>query len=109
MFLVITIKEKQYPVRGRQCSAEQIPAIQYKYKDYNAFAGATLEDVYSKSNLKASLHYQAKNFASSYLENLGNGKFGIKNLPNKAQFSSINNILAKDFNKDGFLDIFNYR
>jgi hypothetical protein len=96
---------EQYPVRGRQCSSEQIPALQYKFKNYGTFANATLEDVYSKENLKASLHYQAKNFASSYIENLGNKNFSMTKLPNKAQVSSINGIISKDFNHDGNLDI----
>ncbi|MCF6297297.1 MAG: VCBS repeat-containing protein [Flavobacteriaceae bacterium] len=96
---------EQYPVRGRECSSEQIPAIQYKFKDYNTFANATLEDVYSKQNLKASVHYKVKNFASSYVENLGNKKFKITTLPNEAQISSINSILADDFNNDGYLDL----
>ena len=95
----------QYPLRGKQCSSEQIPAIKVKYKDYNTFADASLEDVYSTEDLENSLHYQAWNFASSYIENKGNGKFEIRNLPNEVQLSSINGIIAKDFNSDGNLDL----
>ena len=28
---------EQYPLRGRQCSSDQIPAIKTKVKDYDAF------------------------------------------------------------------------
>jgi hypothetical protein len=94
----------QYPVRGRQCSSEQIPTIKYKYKDYNSFAAATLKDIYTDKDLKASLHYEAKTFASAYIENLGNEGFKITALPNAAQLSSINGIVVEDFNKDGNLD-----
>jgi hypothetical protein len=95
----------QYPLRGKQCSAEQIPAIKVKYKDYNTFADASLEDVYSTQDLEKSLHYQVWNFASSYIENKGNEVFEIRNLPNEVQLSSINGIVAEDFNADGNLDL----
>jgi hypothetical protein len=95
----------QYPLRGKQCSAEQIPAIKMKYKDYNTFADASLEDVYSTQDLENSLHYQVWNFASSYIENKGNEEFEIRNLPNEVQLSSINGIVADDFNGDGNLDL----
>jgi len=95
----------QYPVRGRQCSSGQVPAISFKFEDYNSFAEASLEEVYSSKGLEASLHYQAWTFASSYIENKGNGNFEIRKLPNPAQISCINGIVADDFNKDGHLDL----
>lgn len=96
-------KGKQYPVRGKQCSTEQIPGIKKKYKKYETFSTATLEDVYGKKNLENSLHYQVKSFASIYLEN-NNGKFIIHQLPIEAQLSSVNQIVTKDFDKDGNID-----
>jgi hypothetical protein len=38
-------------------------------------------------------------------ENLGNGKFKILPLPKAAQFSTVNSVLADDFNKDGIMDL----
>ncbi|MDN3643530.1 FG-GAP-like repeat-containing protein [Lutimonas halocynthiae] len=95
---------EKFPVRGRQCSSEQIPAIKKKFKDYDAFAVATLEDVYTKNSLETSLHYEVKSFASIYLENK-DGEFIQHQLPNLSQVSSINQILVKDFNNDTNLDI----
>ncbi len=95
---------KKYPLRGRQCSSQQIPAIKKKYKDYESFSVATLEDVYTKNDLDKSLHYQVKSFASIYLENK-DGKFIIHNLPNMAQVSSVNQIIVNDFDKDSNLDV----
>lgn len=97
---------KQFPVRGRQCSSEQIPAIKKKFTDYNQFAVATVADVYTESALSDALHYKAKTFASSYIENNGDGTFTITNLPNEAQQSSVHGIVSKDFNNDGNLDVF---
>lgn len=94
---------EKFPVRGRQCSSQQIPAIKHKYKNYESFSVATLEDIYTKVDLEKSLHYQIKSFASIYLENKQDG-FEIHTLPNLAQISCINKILIDDYNKDGHLD-----
>lgn len=95
---------QQYPVRGRSCSSQQIPAIKKKFENYESFSEATLIDVYTEKDLASSLHYQVKSFASVYLENK-DGKFVINKLPVEAQVSSINQILVDDFDKDGHLDI----
>ncbi|MCH2195763.1 VCBS repeat-containing protein [Kordia sp.] len=94
---------EQYPLRGRQCSSQQVPGIKQKFKNYDEFSTATLIDVYGKKNLENALHYQIKSFASIYLENTGNG-FKIHELPMQTQLSSINQILIDDYDKDGYLD-----
>ncbi|MEQ9288528.1 MAG: VCBS repeat-containing protein [Cyclobacteriaceae bacterium] len=96
---------KQFPVRGRQCSSQQIPTIQDKYKSYNEFAEATLVEVYGEFGLDESLSLEARNFASSYIQNLGNGRFVLSDLPNRAQVAPINSTLISDFDKDGKPDL----
>ncbi len=95
---------KKYPLRGRECSSQQIPAIKKKFEDYASFSTATLEDVYTEQYLENALHYQVTSFASVYLENTGQG-FIKHTLPNMAQISSINQILVADFNADTHLDV----
>ncbi|SNZ00997.1 VCBS repeat-containing protein [Flagellimonas pacifica] len=95
---------EKFPVRGRECSSQQMPGIKQKFKDYESFSEATLTDVYTEDHLKESLHYQVKSFASVYLENK-DGKFISHKLPNLAQLSVINQILIDDYNKDGYLDV----
>ncbi|WP_308990793.1 VCBS repeat-containing protein [Mariniflexile litorale] len=95
---------KKYPVRGRSCSSSQVSEIKNKFKTYNEFAEATLVDVYGDEELENSLHYQVNTFATTYIENK-EGTFILHKLPNLIQFSSINQLLVKDFNKDGNLDI----
>ncbi|MDW5288025.1 VCBS repeat-containing protein [Formosa sp. PL04] len=94
---------KQFPVRGRSCSSQQIPSIKSKFKNYDSFSEATLVDVYSKEKLENALHYQVKSFASIYLENKET-EFVIHQLPIEAQLSSINQIVVEDFNNDEKLD-----
>ena len=94
---------KQYPLRGRQCSSQQLPGIKDKFKDYASFSQATLDEVYSEKVLNSSLHYRVKSFASVYIENRGD-KMVIHNLPRATQLSSITGILVEDYDGDGNLD-----
>lgn len=96
--------DTEFPVRGRQCSSQQMPAIKSKFKDYNSFANATLKQIYTSEILNESLSYEITSFASIYLENT-DGKFVSKALPPLAQTSSINKFLVDDFDKDGNLDV----
>ena len=95
----------QFPVRGLQCSSEQIPEIKDKFENFDDFAIATVSDIYTTRGLRGSLHYSATTFASSYVENKGDGTFELRALPNEAQVSSVNGIVIKDFNGDGRSDI----
>nr|WP_232285860.1 FG-GAP-like repeat-containing protein [Aquimarina agarilytica] len=95
---------KQYPVRGRECSSQQIPTIKRKFKNYDSFSKATVLDVYGEKNIENSTHYKAETFAHTYFENVS-GKFKPHLLPKLSQLSSINQILIDDYTNDGFLDI----
>ena len=94
-----------FPLRGRECTSNQMPFIKEKFPSYDSFGAADLVQVYGKEKLEEALHLKATMFSSVYLENLGQGKFEIHILPNEAQFSSINDIQIDDFDKDGFKDI----
>jgi hypothetical protein len=96
---------KCFPVRGRQCSSDQIPKIKKDFASYNAFGTATVDDVYGKDKLEESLNYKVYTFATSVLYNDGQGNFTIELLPNEAQFSSVTGIVCDDFNRDGKMDI----
>jgi len=97
--------DKHYPLRGFSCSSEQIPGLKEEIKKYDIFASMEIDDIYGASNLDKSLHYTADTFASSYIENLGNGSFKVTKLPRIAQISNINDMLVTDVNKDGNLDL----
>jgi len=93
-----------YPVRGRQCTSEQMPFIQKKFPKYADFASADLEAIYGEENLKAALHYKATNFSSCVLMS-NNKNYNLVELPKINQIGPINGIVVYDFNGDGNLDI----
>lgn len=91
------------PVRGRQCSSEQVPSIAQKFPNYSSFADAKLKDIYGEG-LEQGLAYKAHMFESVILQN-DQGKFTIKPLPEACQFSTVQGILVKDFDGDGLNDL----
>lgn len=97
-------KGELYPLRGRQCSSEQIPALAEKFPTYHEFASANLEQVYGAEKLAEAIHYKATTFASTLFINNG-GSFEPRELPTLAQISSINASVAEDFDGDGLIDI----
>jgi len=103
VFLAKKLDNKLVPIRGKECSSEQLPHLQEKFKSYKDFANAELFDIIGK-NQESSTKYKTETFASVILIN-NNGKFTIKPLPTEAQFSVINGIVIDDVNKDGIKDI----
>lgn len=94
-----------YPLRGRECTSNQMPFIKEKFPNYDSFGKANLAEVYGAENLSKSLHFSATNFESIYIENDGNGGFITHTLPLEAQFSSINSLIVNDFDNDKNLDV----
>ncbi len=93
------------PVRGKDCSTDQMPFISEKFPMFSDFASSTLEDIYGAKKLQEALHYQANNFASVYIENRGDGSFDMRPLPSEAQLAPLNDMVIWDFDKDGNLDV----
>ena len=93
-----------YPVRGKQCSTEQMPFISQKFPTYSEFAEADLKTIYGQEKLDKALHYSATNFKSSIVLSNGNS-FDLKPLPSLAQFSPLNASTVIDINNDGHLDV----
>lgn len=97
-------KGKQVPIRGKECSTEQMPFISEKFPSYKSFANASLEELYGDNKLEEAIHYKTELLSSIFLINEGN-TFTIKKLPAMAQIAPINDILVLDFNQDKNIDI----
>lgn len=93
-----------FPVRGRECSSQQMPFIKKKFPNYTTFSKANLIDVYTSNQLDKAISYEANTFASAVFMN-DSGRFTPKPLPNYAQLSSINTLLVDDINNDGHVDL----
>ena len=103
--LTYYIKDKPYPHAMLKDLASQMPTIQRNYTKYHDYAIQSLENVFTKEQLDASTKFEAKYFASVYLENNNNHGFTIKLLPAKAQFAPIYGTSICDCDNDGNLDV----
>ena len=104
VFLARYYKESRLvPIRGKQCSAQQMPAIDEKFPTYLSFAQSDLKGILGKE-MENALHYKAHIFSSVILVN-DKGKFSVRKLPVEAQLSTVNGIIPRDFDGDGLKDL----
>ncbi len=96
--------DEYVPVRGKECSTEQMPFISQKYRTYNDYADASIEDIYGEK-LGEAYTKEATTFSSTVLFNKGGGYFEIIKLPILAQLFPVLDIISDDFNGDGFEDV----
>jgi len=94
----------QFPLRGFSCSSQQVPDLQDKFKKYDIFASLDVQEVYGEENLENALRLSVNTFESAALIN-NQSFFDFRPLPNYAQFSSVNDIIIKDFDNDKVNDL----
>ena len=93
--------DKIVPLRGKECSTEQVPFVSEKFEKYEDFANASLDEIYDLDEAQA---LQASSLKSVMAINTS-GKLDIKYLPTQAQMSPLNGFIVKDVNSDGYKDI----
>jgi enediyne biosynthesis protein E4 len=91
------------PIRGKECSTQQMPVIGKKFPTYRSFAQSDLPAILGKE-MENALHYKAHMFSSVILIN-DRGTFKTLELPVQAQLSTVNGIIVQDFDRDGIKDI----
>ena len=103
------VLSKQYngeyvPVRGRECSSQQMPFIKEKFETYSEFANAKLIDIYG-DKLNTAYEAEVNEFKSILLINKGDGTFEITYLPSEGQFFPLMDAIGLDVNEDGYEDL----
>jgi len=98
------IQGENYLAHTRDDIIAQINAMRARFKTYEAYSEATFEESFLSSELESAYVVKTERFESSYIENLGGGKFSIKPLPLEAQISPIFGMLPGDFDEDNNLD-----
>jgi hypothetical protein len=96
---------KLFPIHFWDEMNQQSPAFRKKFTRYKQFGRATLEGLLSPTDLNGTLVLEANNMGTSYIENLGGGRFQMKDLPVRAQFAPVHGIVSDDINHDGNPDL----
>jgi ASPIC and UnbV/FG-GAP-like repeat len=97
--------KKEFPVQTRDDIVKQMIGMRVKFQNYKSFANATMDQLFTKEQLKDALILKANNLKSGYLRNNGNGKFTLIPLPMQAQISVLNGMTVDDYDGDGNLDV----
>ncbi|MEN8124662.1 MAG: VCBS repeat-containing protein [Bacteroidota bacterium] len=92
-----------FPFHTRDDIKKQFPESNISFLTYEQFSNLDFKTLLEIKDLKSET-LKATTFSSSYIENLGNGKFKLTALPRSCQVSPINDILIDDFDNDDQLD-----
>lgn len=97
-------KDDYVPVRGRECTSQQMPFVSKKFEDYKSFASSKLLDILPEDKIKDAVVYEISSFESIVLIN-DDGILKKQSLPIYAQISPLKSSLVIDVNGDGHKDI----
>ncbi|MFC4873304.1 VCBS repeat-containing protein [Negadavirga shengliensis] len=76
-----------------------------KFDRYKSYARSTMATLLTEEERNGALMLEGNYPSSSYLENLGNGKFKLHPLPSEVQMAPVNGMVVDDINGDGHLDV----
>lgn len=100
------VEGKLVPVRGRSKLAYSYPWLTRKFPTFQAYARASLTDIFDQEKLNAATRLEATELASGVFLQRADGRFEFVPLPRAAQLAPINSIVARDLDGDGKLDLF---
>ena len=96
---------KEYLYSNRDDILKQLVKIRKRFNTYGALGEATVQDIFPAADLKDAQIMRTNWMSSSYVENLGGGKFAITALPVEAQIAPVQGMLPYDVDGDGLLDL----
>ncbi|MEP3390417.1 MAG: VCBS repeat-containing protein [Reichenbachiella sp.] len=104
ILLAKNYKGQQVPVRGKNCTAQQLPYLGTKINSYQEFAQNDLQGIIG-SDISMAFHMEVNEFRSGIFYNEGSSEFSFVPFALEAQMSPVNSILAEDFDGDQQLDL----
>ncbi len=99
-------KNKVVPVRGKECSTEQMPFLEEKFSTYSSFANSSIQEILGQEKVQSADQYSVNTFSHYIVLNEGSANYTIKKLPFTAQIAPLKSMVCQDFNGDGHIDIF---
>ena len=103
--LTYFLKGKEVPFANIMELHKQIPSLKKKFLKAKDFAGASIKELFPKTDLGKTTKFQANYFSSCIFVNDGKLKFKTVALPPRAQLSTFRTAVSSDVNKDGLPDL----
>ena len=100
--IVHYLQDKQVPVHFRDDLLSWIFPLRKKFPDYESYASANWQDFFPDRQTDP---VPIDLFVTSWIENLGSGRFRVHPLPTAAQTAPVYGLLAGDFNCDQHPDL----
>ncbi|MDJ1467355.1 VCBS repeat-containing protein [Xanthocytophaga flava] len=94
-----------FPIHSRDDLVTLLLRVRREFPYYNIYGKADINKILKEEEQKNAIAYHATQFASSYLENKGNGKFEPHVLPIQAQVAPVFGIQVQDIDQDGNADL----
>ncbi|NAY92062.1 CRTAC1 family protein [Muricauda sp. JGD-17] len=104
---IVTVHENggDYPIHQKKELTGQLVSLKKQNLKASDYAKRTIHELFPKEIIDQSIVKKSLISASVVAINDGKGKFSIKKLPSRAQFSCICGITCTDLDKDGNLDL----
>jgi hypothetical protein len=103
--LCFYIQGKSYPYVTRDELLDQMAIMRTRFRNYESYAEATLEDVFTKEEMEGAGYLSANHLTTTLFVRGQEGKFQPKELPIEVQSSPIFAINAVDLDNDGKKDL----
>ncbi|GAB3335519.1 VCBS repeat-containing protein [Larkinella ripae] len=98
-------KKGEFPFNGREDLIRQIISMRARFPLNKDFAVATIDKILKEDELKDAIVLEANYMKSAYVENKGDGRFVLHDLPVQAQTAPVFGMIADDFDHDGNPDV----
>jgi hypothetical protein len=98
-------ENERFMVHNRLVVIDQIPGMKKRFETFAQFATTSFDDAFKKNEREGAYVGSAYTLASAMFVNEQGKRFRSVSLPEIAQLSTINDILAEDINHDGHVDL----
>lgn len=102
--LTFFIQGKSYPYVSRDELLDQVSMMRTRFADYKSYADATIDDIFTKEEMKNAGYLEANTLATMLFLRKENS-FKESALPREVQFAPVFSITTVDYNRDGNRDL----